>query len=214
MNAISRRSVLLLLLAVLVAPGARLLAQVSPKTASAIEEVAPNGSATLTMTFTYDAAAWAQWRATTGDDPARTRAVLRYSFGANYAFDDFKLERDDLNRTAKIMMHSAVLSELRRDGRYAVQVDEEFRLVNGSGRVWFFSGNLANTISTIKIVLPPLADDVSLINPGDPNQALIYTLPAVHGLAHRLKIAGGGFLGLGLALLGAGWYLGRRPSAL
>lgn len=208
------RKVLILLAALLLAAGTRLDGQVSPKTVTGEQLVAPNGSATVNMTFTYDAAAWAQWRATTGKDPARTRAAMRYNFGAEVAFDGFKMDCDDLNRTAKVMLHSAVASELRPDGGYALPVDKDLRLVNGAGQVWFFSGVMANTLSTLKIVLPTQATDAALVNGGEASQAIVYTLPPVPGSARKYTVAGAILLALGLVLLGIRAGLGRaRPAA-
>lgn len=185
-------------------------AQPAAKSLDETVELAADGSGTVTVSCAFDAGPWAVWKANFGDDPARARASLRYNLGARVAFDGFKLERDDLNRTATMTVHSAVAAELRPDGRFSCPIDKEFRLVNNVGRVWFFSGNIAGTLSTIKVMLPEAANDASLVNVGSAEQALTYELPRPHGSAHKYFVGGLALLGLGLVLLGAGWFAGRR----
>lgn len=191
-----------------------LRAQMAPKTLDATIDLTPNGSATVSFAYSFDAGPWTAWKANVGDDPARTRASIRYNFGARVAFDDFKLERNDLNRSAKVTLHTAVAAELRSDGRYAFPVDKEFRLVNNIGGVWFFSGNVANTLSTIKVTLPEGAKDAALVDVGSSEQALVYTLPPRHGSARRFVVWGSGLLLVGLGLMAAAGMANRRSSSV
>jgi hypothetical protein len=186
-------------------------AQMAAKSLDETVELARDGSGTVTVACAFDAGPWGMWKANFGDDPARARASIRYNLGARVAFDDFKLERDDLNRTAKMTVHSTVAAELRPDGRYSCPIDREFRLVNNAGRVWFFSGNIAGTLSTIKVVLPETATDAALADVGSSEQALVYSLPRQHGSARKYLLAGFALFGLGTVLMGAGWFVGRKP---
>lgn len=187
-------------------------AQPAAKSLDETVELAANGSGTVTVACSFDAGPWAVWKANFGDDPARARASLRYNLGARVAFDGFKLERDDLNRTATMSVHSAVAAELRPDGRFSCPIDKEFRLVNNVDRVWFFSGNIAGVLSTIKVVLPEAASDASLVNVGSAEQALTYELPRTHGSAHKYLVAGLALAAVGVVLMGAGWFAGRRSA--
>lgn len=205
-----RRKVLLLGCSVLAAAVAA-RAQMAAKSLDETVELTRDGSGTVTVACAFDAGPWAAWKANFGDDPARARASIRYNLGARVAFDNFKLERDDLNRTAKMTVHSSVAAELRPDGRYSCPIDKEFRLVNNVGRVWFFSGNIAGTLSTIKVVLPDTATDATLIDVGSSEQALVYSLPRQHGSAHKYLVAGFTLFGVGVVLMGAGWFVGRKP---
>ncbi|MFZ5496384.1 MAG: hypothetical protein ACOZE5_13755 [Verrucomicrobiota bacterium] len=198
-------AVALAVLAAVAAP-----AQPAAKSLDETVELAADGSGTVTVACAFDAGPWAVWKANFGDDPARARASIRYNLGARVAFDGFKLDRDDLNRTATMTVHSAVAAELRPDGRFSCPIDKEFRLVNHVGRVWFFSGNIAGTLSTIKVVLPEAARDASLVDVGSSEQALTYELPRPRGSAHKYLVAGLALTGLGVVLLGAGWFAGRR----
>src|SRR5262245_24442102 len=89
------------------------LAQMTPKTSNVVEMVEPDGSVTLSLEVAYDAAPWKQWKAQVGDEPSRLRAMMKHQFSA-YVIDDFKLEKDDLNRTAKMTIRSPAGPELRK----------------------------------------------------------------------------------------------------
>jgi hypothetical protein len=189
--------------AALAAP--RALAQSTPKTLDAVQDIAADGSVALTISMSFDAAAWKTWKAQVGDEPARLRAMMKHQFSA-YALEDFKLEKNDLERTAKITMRSASGLELRRDGSFRIPVEKYFRLVNSSGREWFFSGNnphAANSLNTVKLVLPANAREAQLVNAGTGEQGLIFRVEVPAGRSRTLVLAGGGVLAVGLALLAA-----------
>lgn len=194
------------------------VAQATPRTLDAVQEIAADGSVNFTIQMTFDAAAWRMWKAQVGDEPARLRAMMRHQFSA-YVIDDFKLEKDDLNRSAKVVMRSAAGPELRKDGSFRIPVEKEFRLVNNTGREWFFSGNnpyAANSLNTIKLVLPDTARNASLVGAGGIDQALHYSIEAPGNPAGGLVIGGIVLLVIGLGLAGAGAFLGGgrgKPAA-
>ncbi len=153
-------------------------AQPLAKTEDISEDIAPDGAVDLAFQMTFDAAPWRQWKAMIGDEPARLRAMLRHQFAA-YNLENFKLDRNDLDRTAKLSVHSPGGPELRDDGTYQIPVESYFRLVNGAGRSWFFSGNnpeAANSLNNVKVTLPENAVNASVVNPGTADQALIFAL--------------------------------------
>jgi hypothetical protein len=181
------------------------------------EEIAPDGSVSATVEMTFDAGPWLQWKATIGDQPARLRAMMKHQLGAQLSIDDFKLERDDLNRKAKMTIQSSVGPTLTRDGRFSIPIEKEFRLVTGSDRVWFFSGNnslAGNTLNTIKLILPANLSEVKLLNAGDPNQALVYSLRTKAGKSRGFLWAGIAVACLSAVLLGSEFAARKRVLAL
>ena len=189
--------------------------QAVPKTADINEDVSPDGSVNLGFQMTFDAAPWRQWKTMVGDEPARLRAMMRHRFAA-MTIENFKLERDDMNRVASMTMHSPVGPELRDDGTFQVPVDGYFRLVNNAGRVWYFSGNnpqAGNTLNNVKVTLPANAVNASLANPNSPDQALVFALTPPSSASRGYSLAGGGLLLLGLGLLAAG-FLQRRAASV
>ena len=187
-------------------------AQMLPKTSDINEDVHPDGSIDLGFQMTFDAAPWRQWKATVGDEPARLRAMMRHQF-AVMTLDDFKLDRDDMNRVAKMSMRSPVGPELRDDGSYQVPVDGYFRLVNGAGRNWFFSGNNpseGNALNNVKVTLPANAANAYVANPNSVDQALIFALVPAPSPLRWFYYAGTAVAGAGLLALLGGILLRRE----
>jgi hypothetical protein len=190
------------------------LAQVPAKTFDSVQVIHPDGSVDLTFQMAFDALPWKYWKEQVGDDPARLRGMLRYQFAA-YVIDDFKFEKDDLNRTGKITIHSPAGAELRKDQGLQIAVEGWCRLINNTGREWYFSGNnpsAGGQPTTLKIVLPPNTAGASLANAGTTDQALVYTVSAPAGPARVFAWSGAVVMLLGAALLGAGWFRRRAPA--
>lgn len=205
------RLLALVALLAFVASAPRALAQATPKTADITQEIGTDGAITITMLLSFDAAPWKQWKAQVGDDPSRLRAVMRHQFSA-YVIDDFKFEKDDLNRTAKVVMHGPAGPELRKDLRFRIPVEKEFQLINNIAREWYFSGNnpyAGNTLNKVKIVLPPNARDVQLAYAGSAEQGLIYSLDFPPGKSRTFVVLGLIVMVIGAGVVGAGFLLGR-----
>jgi hypothetical protein len=189
------------------------VAQVPARTFDSIQEINPDGSVKLTFQMAFDALPWAFWKNQVGDDPARLRGMMRYQFAA-YVIDDFKFEKDDLNRTAKITMHSPAGAELRKDQGVEIPVDGWCRLINHTGREWFFSGNnpsAGNQQTTVKIVLPANTIDAELVNAGTPDQTLVFALSLPAGKARLFVWSGAIVMLLGAVLVVAGRLSRKRP---
>lgn len=194
------------------APPAR-AQQSMPKTADIDFAIAADGSLNMAFQMTFDAANWRTWKAMVGDEPARMRAQMRHQFAA-MTLEDFKLERDDMNRVAKMSMHSPSGPELREDGALQIPVDGYFRLVNHVGREWFFSGNNPNaggTLNNVKVTLPANVTEAHVANADNPDQALVFVLAAPPSPSRWFYMAGGLVSALGLALLGLGLLARQRP---
>ena len=149
-----------------------------------------------------------------GDEPSRLRATLKHQFSA-YVIDDFKFEKDDLNRTAKMTVRSPAGPELYKEGRFRIGVEKEYRLVNNSGREWFFSGNNPysnNSLQTVRITLPANAFDAALTNAGNPEQGLVYSLKVPSGKARLYVILGAVLAGIGALSVAAGFLINKLPA--
>jgi hypothetical protein len=191
-------------------------AQLPAKSLDLVQEVAPDGSVNLTFQLAFDSLPWTIWRSQVGDDPARLRGMLRYQFAA-FVIDDFKFEKDDLNRTAKITIHSPAGPELRKDQRLEVSVEPWLRMINHTGREWFFSGNnpaAGNQQNTFKIILPANTIEASLVNAGTPDQALVYALSVPAGRSRTFVWSGVVVFLLGAVLLAAGFLAKPAPAPI
>lgn len=181
-------------------------AQSGPKTSDISEEIAPDGSVKMNFRLTFDAAPWRQWKEMVGEEPARLRAMMRHQFSV-LTLEDFKLERDDMNRVAQMSMRSNVGPEIRDDGSYQVPVDGYFRLVNNAGPVWFFSGNNPHagyTLNNVKLTLPANATDARVINEGKEDQELVFALTPAPSPSRWFYLSGVclALLGLGSVIIG------------
>ncbi len=204
---------LLAVLAVL-APWRPAFGQLPAKTRDSVLEVGADGSVNLTFQLAFDAQAWQVWRKNVGDDPARLRGMMRHQFSA-FVIDEFKFEKDDLNRTAVVTLRSPAGPELRLDGRFHLAVDAWCRLINHSGREWFFSGNnpaAGGQQVTQKIVLPANTTDAVLVNAGTPDQALVYALAAPAGRSRLYVWLGALVAVVGAVMLGAGRMTASKPA--
>jgi hypothetical protein len=180
--------------------------QVPAKTADIVEEIESNGSISLAFQMTFDAGPWKVWKTIIGDEPSRLRAMMRHQFAA-YVIDDFKLEKDDMNRVAKVTLRSPAGPELRKDQRSQIPVEGWCRLINHTGREWFFSGNnpsAGDTLTTIKIVLPANTVEATLLNARTPDQVLVDSLRESIGPSRIVLWSGAVFMVLGGGLLIAG----------
>lgn len=93
------------------------------------------------------------------------------------------------------------------------------RLINNTGRTWFFSGNnpfAGNSLNTMKIVLPENTIEASLVNAETPDQALVYVLSVPAGKSRLFVWSGAVVMLLGVVLLAAGMLSkgGTAPSAV
>lgn len=190
--------------------------QATPRTLDAVQEISPDGSTSLSIRMTFDERPWIAWKAMVGDQPSRLRASFQHQF-AVYAIEDFKVERDDMNRTAQVSLRSPAGPEIREDGSFRVPIEKEFRMVNNTGREWYFSGinpYAGNSLNTIKLILPSNLVEAKLVNAGTADQALIYTLAVAPGPSRILVIAGAIMLGAGVVLTSVGLLLRRKGKVV
>lgn len=190
------------------------VAQITAKTLDSIQEINPDGSVNLTFQLAFDAEPWGRWKSQVGDDPARLRGMLRHQFAA-YVIDDFKFEKDDLNRTGKMTVRSPSGPELRKDQRLQIPVEGWCRLISHTDREWFFSGNnpaAGNNQNTVKIVLPANTIEATLVNPGTADQALVYALSVPPGRGRIFVWSGAIVMLLGAVLLVAGRLSKQGPA--
>ena len=112
-------------------------------------------------------------------------------------------------------MRSPAGPELRKDGRFRIPIEKEFRLVNNTGREWFFSGNnpyANNSLQTVRILLPVNATGVTLASPGGTDQGLIYALNVPAGSSRTFVILGSVLAVLGATAVAAGFFV-KKPTS-
>lgn len=141
------------------------------------------GDAKMQVEFVLSAKAWLNWKNQYGDHPDLLRRDLVHQFSM-FVMEDFKLEKDDLNRKATASMNVRGEARYRGDGRFEIVLPKTWLKVTDtdSGHEWHFSyseiigqGMVMN--QTIKLILPKSATEAKL-SPGLQGQQLLsYRLP-------------------------------------
>jgi hypothetical protein len=160
--------------------------------------VNPYGDGTITVTFRLSASQWENWREQYGDHPDLLKRDFKQRF-AKYALDDFKLERNDMDRTAVATIGTRALTTMRGNGIRAIEVAKEARFVSNSGSDWIFESVVQSSpyspivTETTRIILPAEATNVHVENEGGGPRHLVYQMlenGQGDGLMFWLGIAG------------------------
>jgi hypothetical protein len=96
------------------------------------------GDAKLEISFGFGAAQWQEWRESIGDHPDILLRNLRYTL-ASGVIEDFKLEKDDVNRKAICRLKVRALARYRSNGEFVIEIPKDWKMVTGSGRDWVFT---------------------------------------------------------------------------
>jgi hypothetical protein len=156
------------------------------------------GDGTITVTFRLSASQWENWREQYGDHPDLLKRDFKQRF-AKYALGDFKLERNDVDRTAVATIGARALTTMRGNGIRAIEVAKEARFVSNSGSEWIFESVGQSSpyspivTETTRITLPAQATNVQVENEGSGPQHLVYEMSENgqgDGLLFWLGIAG------------------------
>jgi hypothetical protein len=131
------------------------------------------GDARLEISFGFGAAQWQQWRELYGDHPDILLRDLRYQL-ASGVIEDFKLDKDDINRKAVCKLKVRALARYRNGGQFVIDIPKDLKMVTGSGTEWVFtkssmSGN-AILNETQRAKLPAGAQNARLSEGGDYNE--------------------------------------------
>lgn len=170
------------------------------------------GDAELSATFTLPAAQWRLWNQTYGQNEYLLKRDFEHQFSA-VVLHDFKLERDEMNRTATLRMKGAATAEYRGNGTWEAELEKGVRGTRVSDTVWQFSKSTveggAILQQTFRVSLPKGARDAEQVNGEFGVPVLRYTLRPERRSPWLLL--GGTVLGVaGLTLLLLG--LLRRPA--
>lgn len=201
-----------------------LLGWLSPaKTALAIQQEVPVveqdievvvdslGNAEISATFTLPAAQWRMWNQTYGQNEFLLKRDFEHQFSA-VVLRDFKLDRDEMNRTAKLSMKGAASAEYRGNGVWEVELEKGARGTEISDTVWQFSKSTGQSggilQQTFRVKLPEGAKNSEQVSGEMGVPVLRYTL-APERRSPVLLIAGVVLALLGLGLLTVG--LLRKP---
>lgn len=82
------------------------------------------GNAKITVSMTMNASQWQVWNANLGNNPAALKREIERSMPA-YFLDDFKLEKDDMNRSFNLSLNAYGVCEINKRGVWSIETDQK-----------------------------------------------------------------------------------------
>lgn len=82
------------------------------------------GNANINVSMTMNAQQWQQWTQTLGNNPAALKREIERGMPA-YFLDDFKLEKDDMNRSFSLSLNAYGVCEIDKRGRWTLKTDQK-----------------------------------------------------------------------------------------
>lgn len=82
------------------------------------------GNAKINVSMTMNAAQWNQWNGAYGTNPAALKRDFERSMPA-FIVDDFKLEKDDMNRSFNLSLNAYGVCKIDKRGRWIMETDQK-----------------------------------------------------------------------------------------
>ena len=82
------------------------------------------GNAKITVSMTMNAQQWQLWNSNYGNNQSGLKRELERSMPA-YFMDDFKLEKDDMNRSYTLSLNAYGVCEINKRGKWIVDTDQK-----------------------------------------------------------------------------------------
>lgn len=82
------------------------------------------GNAKINMSMTMNAQQWQQWTSTLGNNPAALKREVERGM-PGYFLDDFKLEKNDMDRSFNLSLNAYGVCEIDKRGNWIIDVDQE-----------------------------------------------------------------------------------------
>ncbi|HPF11132.1 MAG TPA: hypothetical protein PKW08_06405 [Flavobacteriaceae bacterium] len=82
------------------------------------------GNAKITMSMTMTAQEWQNWLSNLGNNPAALKRAIERSMPA-YFLDDFKLDKDDMNRSFTLSLNAYGVCKIDKRGKWILETDEK-----------------------------------------------------------------------------------------
>ena len=81
------------------------------------------GNAKLNVSSTMNAQQWQVWNSNYGNNPSALKRDIERNMPA-YFLDDFKLEKDDMNRSFNLSLNAYGACEINKRGKWVVDTDQ------------------------------------------------------------------------------------------
>ena len=84
----------------------------------------PIGNAKINISMTMNAAQWQQWNGSYGTNPSALKRDIERSMPA-FIVDDFKLDKDDMNRSFNLSLNAYGVCKIDKRGRWVMDTDQK-----------------------------------------------------------------------------------------
>lgn len=95
--------------------------QSNQKIEMTIDEI---GNAKINISMTMNASQWQQWNGTYGTNPSALKRDMERSMPA-FIVDDFKLDKDDMNRSFNLSLNAYGVCKIDKRGRWVMDTDQK-----------------------------------------------------------------------------------------
>lgn len=162
------------------------------------------GDATMSISMTLAARQWDAWNQSLGNNPAALKRDIERSMPA-YFLEDFKLEKDDMERSFKVTLTAPGICKVDKKGRWILETDQKNPQITELGDGKFMMVQTPKELGgavqqTTMITFPSEASDIKMEKDSFGKTVFEFKMDGPAG--------GGGLLlwiGLGLLLVGAAW---------
>ncbi len=90
-----------------------------------IEMIMDNvGNAKINISMTMNAAQWQEWNTNYGNNPSALKRDIERGMPA-FIVDDFKLDKDDMNRTFNLSLNAYGACEIDKRGKWTMDTDQK-----------------------------------------------------------------------------------------
>ena len=143
-------------------------------------EVNQVGDAEIQIIFNMSAQQWVGWKAQYGNNPSLFKREMSKLF-SQYEVTDFKLEQDDMNRQAKVIMLGKGMGIYVGDDTFELELEKDMRdgeIVEREYRVTYTDPQGPTVLSLVdqRIQLPEGAENIEITSGSNGKPVLRYKL--------------------------------------
>ena len=166
------------------------------------------GNARIKLSMTMNAQQWQTWQNSLGNNPAALKREVERSM-PGYFLDDFKLEKDEMNRSFELSLNAYGACDIDKRGTWIVETDQKdanltkltenkYMLVSSPIE---FGGTIQQTYT---IELPEKASNIKVDKDAYGNSIFKFNMESPSGGFNLLRLSG-----LALFVIGGVW-TGRK----
>ena len=168
------------------------------------------GNTKIIVSMTMNAQQWQIWLSNLGNNPAALKREIERSMPA-YFLDDFKLEKDDMNRSFSLSLNAYGVCEINKRGKWTIDTDQKNAQVTELTKSKYMlvssPPELGGTVQQTYIIeFPDEASDVKIDKDAYGKSIFKFEMENPNSSFHFLRWAGIAFILVG----GGTWFKMRK----